>query len=225
VVSASLLVGASPRSSFAQDTAVDVSRDDLIRALPANGSEEEIMSIISRLKDPSDGRGAVDPNLEGEWKLIWSAKADAFSPLLKLPKPLRPDSYQYLGASAAKEVGEGRLSQGLTGGILGKERQLWLSSGATVDPADPSTILILPPFRLQLGGTYASNRPKRTLVEAGSDADFRKLNARTKAAQLAGKNLYKQVYLENKGKGSLRISTITDGDPIIVGAVFVHEKL
>jgi hypothetical protein len=64
------------------------------------------------------------------------------------------------------------------------------------------------------------------LVEtAGSDAEFRKWNARTSEAQAAPKNRYQQLYLERQGQGSLRISTITAGDPVIVGAVFVHEKL
>jgi hypothetical protein len=127
-----------------------------------------------------------------------------------------------LGSAAAEEVGEGRLSQGLTGGILGSNRELWLSSGAELDPADPSTLRILPPFRLELGGPYRSGLAKQTLVEAGSDADFRRANARTREAQRAGQNRYRQIYLDRQG---LRISTITAGDPVIVGAVFVHQKM
>jgi hypothetical protein len=63
------------------------------------------------------------------------------------------------------------------------------------------------------------------VAEAGSDAEFRQLNARTEEAQQAPMNQYKQLYLEREGKGSLRISTITDGDPVIVGAIFCHVKL
>lgn len=227
------LLDSSSSPSFADDNSdgVVATRDDLLLAIQNQRPESEILDIIARLPDPSGGRAAsadYAPNLDGAWKLVWSAKADAFSPLLKLPQPLRPESYQYLGTAAAKEVGEGRLAQGLTGGILGRDRQLWLSSGATTleDATDgAATLVIQPPFRLQLGGPYGSNQPKQMLVEAGSDADFRKLNARTPEAQLAGKNLYKQLYLETKGAGSLRISTITAGDPVIVGAIFVHEKL
>jgi hypothetical protein len=76
---------------------------------------------------------------------MWPAKADAFSPLLKLPKPLKPDSYPYLRKPAAAEVGQARVAQGLTGGILGP-MQLWLSSGVTPSLQDPSVLDILPPF-------------------------------------------------------------------------------
>ena len=92
-------------------------------------------------------------------------------------------------------------------------------------PDDPSVLEIFPPFRFELGGRYQTGKPKTLVVEAGSDAEFRKLNARTSEAQAAPKNRYQQLYLERNGKGSLRISTITDGDPVIVGAIFVHEKL
>ena len=56
-------------------------------------------------------------------------------------------------------------------------------------------------------------------------ADFRAANARTTEAQLAPKNEYEQLYLENYGRGSLRISVVAVGDPVIVGDMFVHQKL
>jgi hypothetical protein len=58
---------------------------------------------------------------------------------------------------------------------------------------------------------------KKQVVEAGSDAGFRALNARTEEAQAAGRNLYKQRYLENTGtKGDLRISEVIAGDPVLI---------
>lgn len=191
-------------------------------------SEDDVLAIINELVpyDPSGGKGATfESDLDGEWKLLWSAKAEAFSPLLTLPPPFTPVSYQYLGDASAKEVGQGRVAQGLTGGALLSSNQLWLSSGVRPSLNDPSVLEILPPFRLELGGPYRSGRPKTRIVEAGSDAEFRKLNARTSEAQAAPKNSYKQLYLERDGKGSIRISTITEGDPVIVGAIFVHEKM
>jgi len=188
--------------------------------------EEKIVNMIENLipLDPSQNKGASSTeDLDGEWKLLWSAKAEAFSPLLRLPRPFKPDSFQYLGTASAGEVGPNRVAQGLTGGVLGPS-QLWLSSGVRASLEDPSVLEILPPFRLELGGRYQSGKPKKKLVEAGSDAEFRKLNARTTDAQEAPKNSYRQLYVERQGKGSLRISTITDGDPVIVGAIFVHEK-
>lgn len=193
---------------------------------PSN-NEAEILSAIEKLVpfDPSKRKGAsLAEELDGEWELLWSAKAEAFSPLLKLPKPLKPDSFQYLGSAAAGEVGPDRVAQGLTGGILG-QTQLWLSSGVRPSSTDDSILEILPPFRFEVGGRYQTGTPKKRLVEAGSDAEFRKLNARTNEAQAAPKNSYQQLYLERQGIGSLRISTITDGDPVIVGAIFVHQKL
>jgi hypothetical protein len=204
-------------------------RSKLLRLITNNkkSDETEIVNMIENLipLDPSQNKGALSTeDLDGEWKLLWSAKAEAFSPLLKLPYPFKPESFQYLGKASAGEVGPNRVAQGLTGGILGPS-QLWLSSGVRPSSGDSSVLEILPPFRFELGGRYQSGKPKRLIVEAGSDAEFRKYNARTTEAQVAPKNSYRQLYLERQGKGSLRISTITAGDPVIVGAIFVHEKL
>lgn len=203
----------------------NTNRDQLLEAITKKASDDQIFNIINNLKDPSNGKAATLPDrLEGEWELIWSFGAEGFSPLLQLPKPLRPDSYQYFGAAAASEVGEGRIAQGLTGGILGSN-QFWLSSGAVPFAPDPSVLEIQPPFRFQVGGRYGTGKPKKTFVEAGNDADFRKVNARTEEAQKAEKNQYQQLYLEDVGRGSLRVSSVIAGDPVIVGAIFVHQKL
>ncbi|EEC43408.1 predicted protein [Phaeodactylum tricornutum CCAP 1055/1] len=200
-------------------------RSDLLRAISRKASDEEVIGIIENLQDPSGGKATFYPDrLEGQWELIWSYKAEAFSPLLKLPEPFRPESYQYLGSAAAQEVGDGRIAQGLTGGILGKS-QLWLSSGAVPFEDDPSVLEIQPPFRFQLGGKYGSGVPKKMIVESGSDAEFRQVNGRSKEEQAAGKNQYQQMYLENIGPGSLRVSSVIAGDPVIVGEIFVHRKL
>jgi hypothetical protein len=130
-------------------------------------AEGEILAAIEQLIpfDPSKKAAAtLHEELDGEWKLLWSAKAEAFSPLLRLPRPFQPDSYQYLGSAAAGEVGEGRVAQGLTGGVLGTS-QLWLSSRTEVAPDDPSVLEIYPPFRLELGGQYQSGKAKTLLVE------------------------------------------------------------
>ena len=202
-------------------------RAALLSAISSGASDSVVLSKIEALVllDPAKGRGAAErDDLSGEWELIWSYGAEAFSPLLTLPRSFRPDSYQYLGPIATIEVGEGRVAQGLVGGVLGPV-QLWLSSGAVVSGDDPSVLDIKPPFRLQAGGRAGSGATKRTIVEAGSDADFRKANVRTEEAQRAPPNKYKQTYLEGGGKGALRISTVTEGDPVIVGLIFVHRKV
>jgi len=205
---------------------LETNRNNLLQSIQSK-NEAEVLAAIDILVplDPSEHKGAtMTKDLDGEWELIWSAKAEAFSFLLKLPKPFKPDSFQYLGSAAAQEVGPDRVAQGLSGGVLGPA-QLWLSSGVRPSGDDASILEILPPFRFEVGGRYGSGAPKTLLVEAGSDAEFRKVNLRTTEAQEAPKNSYKQLYLEREGKGSLRISIITEGDPVIVGAVFIHRKL
>lgn len=202
-------------------------RAALLSAIASRAPDATVLDALEALvpMDPSKGRGATEAaDLGGEWLLLWSVGAEAFSPLLTLPRPLRPESYQYLGDVAAAEVGEGRVAQGLTGGLLGSN-QLWLSSGSVADEDDPSVLDIKPPFRFQTGGKLGTGKPKKMIVEAGSDADFRAVNSRTREAQLAPPNKYKQLYLEGGGPGALRISTITEGDPVIVGAIFVHQKI
>ena len=98
-----------------------------------------------------------------------------------------------------------------------------LSSGVLPAPDDASVLEIFPPFRLELG---VRGLGRLRLVEAGSDADFRALNARDADAQAAPKNRYAQLYLETAGRpGDLRVSTVVSGDPVIVGSVFVHERM
>ena len=95
----------------------------LIRDPVSSSNEAKVLAAIEDLVpfDPSQKKGAAFvEDLDGEWELLWSAKAEAFSPLLKLPKPFKPDSFQYLGSAAAGEVGPDRVAQGLTGGILGR---------------------------------------------------------------------------------------------------------
>ena len=217
--------GASATSSCT--TADFPERTALLSAIASGASDSVVLFKIDALMllDPAKGRVTEkDDLLAGEWKLVWSYGAESFSPLLTLPRPFRPDSYQYLGPIATDEVGEGRVAQGLMGGVLGP-LQLWLSSGAMVSSDDPSVLDIKPPFRLQAGGRAGSGVAKRMIVEAGSDAAFRKANFRTDEAQRAPPSKYKQIYLEGGGKGALRISTVTEGDNFEVGAKFVHRKL
>ena len=206
-------------------------RDALIQALSNKSSDEVVLTAIQNLipLNPMKSKSASKyaSELDGEWKLLWYNKSD-FSPLLKLPSPWRPDSYQYFGDVAEKEVGPGRVAQGLTGGVLsalGPKKELWLSSGALAKETAPSILEIFPPFRFQLGETPGSLTEKQTIVESQSDADFRAVNARTTEAQMAPKNEYEQLYLEERGSGSLRISVVAVGDPVIVGDMFVHQKL
>jgi len=197
-------------------------RQHLLQMIASEASETKVADAIARLEplDPSKGKAAISNELGGTWKLIYSVNADAFSPLLNLPKPIRPTSFQLLGDDAAKAVGSGRVAQVLNFPII--PLSLVLSSGVVPVETNPTTLEIFPPFRFEakLGGS------KIQLVEAGSDAEFRALNARDDDAQAAPRNMYKQRYLETTGNiDDLRISEVVSGDPVIVGAVFIHQRV
>lgn len=216
----------TPSADAADDlasAAIDARRDLLV-AISAGLPDDQVLAKIAVLEsfDPSHRREATLESLDGTWRLLWSFKAEAFSPLLRLPVPLRPDSLQLLGEPATAEVGPGRVAQVLTNGVLGPGK-VYLSSGvAPSTTGDRRTLEIFPPFRLQ--AALRGSKSKLTLVEAGSDAEFRSINARSAEAQAAPRNMYLQSYLEVSGVGDLRISRIISGDPVIVGAVFVHQR-
>ena len=199
-------------------------RDALLTAIDTNAADAAVLQAIDNLLplDPSAGRAAVSEKLDGQWTLLWSYGASNFSPLLGLPKPIRPASIQLLGEQfAAPLVGQGRVANVLEFPLA---TRLILSSGVTPVSSVPQNLEILPPFRLDLdllGGVK-----KVQVVEAGSDADFRALNARDADAQAAPRNMYAQLYLETTGSvGDLRVSKVVSGDPVIVGSIFVHQRL
>ncbi|EOD17158.1 hypothetical protein EMIHUDRAFT_470320 [Emiliania huxleyi CCMP1516] len=209
---------------LAAGSAAGATRPPLAAAEDAAPSERRALleAIAAGAAPPLSlgGRAARSDALGGTWRLLWSYKADKFSPLLGLPRPVRPASLQLLGPAATGTVGEGRVANLL---LFPFGVRLLLSSGV-LPAADgpPSTLEIMPPFRLELD---AAGR-RRLLVEAGSDADFRALNARDAEAQAAPRNRYAQSYLETSGRaGDLRVSTVVSGDPVIVGSVFVHERV
>ena len=200
-------------------------RNVLLQKILSKASDDEVELAIKNLErlDPSKGNAASVDELGGRWELIYSVNAEAFSPLLNLPEPIRPRSLQLIGEDAASVVGDGRIAQVLNFPII--PLTFLLSSGAVpLAAADPDTTIsngnkdtsnleIFPPFRfeIQLGSARVQ------VVEAGSDAEFRALNARDEDAQKAGRNIYKQRYLDMTGKkGDLRISEVTSGDPVIV---------
>lgn len=197
-------------------------RIDLLKKILGKSSDDEVAEAIASLEklDPSQGKAATSDQLGGTWELIYSVNAEAFSPLLNLPKLIRPTSLQLVGADAEPVVGAGRIAQVLNFPII--PLSLILSSGTVPVTSDSSVLEIFPPFRLQakFGGVMAK------IVESGSDADFRALNARTEEAQAAGRNMYKQRYLETTGEpGDLRISEVIDGDPVLVVSLLCHRFL
>mmetsp|Transcript_1169 Transcript_1169/g.1914 ORF Transcript_1169/g.1914 Transcript_1169/m.1914 type:complete len:312 (-) Transcript_1169:326-1261(-) len=242
VATASSIAGITSSPAYAADSIPiegPPERQALLKAIASKASDDAVGDLIAQLEplDPSKGNGAAASELAGTWELIYSVNAEAFSPLLNLPKPIRPTSLQLLGDDAAREVGDGRVAQVLNFPIL--PLSFLLSSGAVPVQDKLTTLEIFPPFRFELvwgdaslrtAGRFAQGLPKggvRTkVVESGSDADFRALNARDQEAQAAGRNMYKQRYLEITGlPGDLRISEIVAGDPAILGCVFIHRRL
>ena len=242
-IAGNIFVGGSLLAGQSLTIAATNTRDSLLKAVDTGASDDAVLAIIEDMarNDPSNGGGATSPAVSGKWELLWSAKAEAFSPLLALPRPLRPDSFQLLGDAAVQSgVGEGRVAQVLKGGILSPlgGAELWLSSGVSPETdgqqqlrntdgntdGNTDVLEILPPFRLEL--IQPTKNKRKTLVESGSDAEFRAANGRNSQAQAAPRNRYRQLYLEDTGKpGDLRISTIISGDPVIVGATFIHRRL
>lgn len=208
-----------PGAAASTPDSATTERQRLIQAIDAgdDGNVADAMAALLPL-DPSGGKAATSEALAGEWRLLWSENTEAFSPLLSLPRPVRPASFQLLGdAAAARGFGSERVANLL---CFPFGVSLQLSSG--VRPATRDTLEIFPPFRLEL----AFGGARQQLVEAGSDAEFRALNARDADAQAAPRNLYLQQYLETSGAaGDLRISKVVSGDPVIVGSVFIHERV
>lgn len=198
----------------AQTSFSNAQRMNLLQKIAQNAPDEEVAVAISELEhyDPSKGSAATSPYIDGTWELIYGLNAAAFSPLLNLPSPIRPQSLQLVGDAAFPVVGQGRIAQILNFPLI--PLSVILSSGAVPVESDKSILEIFPPFRLEIRLGVGT---KIQLVESGSDADFRALNARDAEAQAAGRNLYKQRYLETSGKkGDLRISEVIAGDPILV---------
>lgn len=224
-------------TSTTPTTTIENAKQALLEAITTktkkSSSQDYILQCIDRLVVASTSSSS---SLDGSWKLIWSMGAEQFSPLLQLPSPFTPESYQWIGSATIPVVGENdknnRIVQVLTSGILGANR-IYLSSGivdvsngivtkdqdSTNTASTPPMLLqILPPFRLEVEQQQSKRR--WMIVDSDSDASFRQVNARTINAQRAPPNLYQQLYVDN----DLRISKIIQGDPVILGATFIHIK-
>ena len=215
-----LLAAAPCAASPAEDGTVAAARAALLQAIARGEPDAAILQKVDALIpfDLSHGRGATDAALGGPWRLLWT-RDEAPAAVQFVRKTLhQPVSTQLLGSSAEAVVGPGRVAQLLDFGPVRFE----LSSGAAPATDDSAVLVIYPPFRfaaLAAGG-------RLDLVKADSDADFRKVNARSREAQEAPLNRVTQQYLETTGMpGDLRISRITEGDTALVGNVYVHIRM
>lgn len=204
-------------------------RQDLLRAIETNAPDEVVLQAIKALVplDPSSGRGAVSDSLAGTWRLLWSYKENgggaADSPLLKLPRVIRPTSLQLVGAPATAVVGKGRVANILCfpAGI----RLLLSSNGFPVPEGPPSELEISPPFRLEIDAGGGAAKLQLFDTASGIQRDGIRLYV-DENQQPAPRNKYEQQYLEVANvPGDLRISKIVCCDTTIVGSVFVHERV
>lgn len=239
VATAASVVVPTPSCAEAGSVEGSPERQALLRAIASMAPDEEVIRLISKLEplDPSRSKAATAAELDGTWELVYSLNASAFSPLLNLPRPIRPTSLQLIGEDAAREVGEGRLAQALCWKFV--PVSFLLSSGIVPVASSGNVLEIQPPFRLEvvwsddtlrrpgrLAKGLARGGARWKLVDSGSDADFRALNARDEEAQAAGRNMYEISYLDTTGQaGDVRISRVVAGDPVIVGALFIHKRL
>ncbi len=87
-----------PTSSTSSIIPSSPERDAVLTAISQNSSDEIILSAIRNLipLNPlkSSPSSTYRDALDGTWQLVYTSGYST-SPLLKLPPPLRPDSYQY----------------------------------------------------------------------------------------------------------------------------------
>jgi hypothetical protein len=199
---------------------LEAARASLLNAIESGASDAVVLSSLGALVplDPSRGRGALDGALNGTWALIWT-KDEAPEPVQFARRTLhQPVGTQLIGSAAVPLFGEGRVAQLLdVGGI-----RFELSSGARPALDDSRVLEIFPPFRF---AAVAAGR-RFQIATSGSDAGFRSLNGRSAEALIAPRNRYAQEYLDVSGRdGDIRISRITEGDPAIVGNLYVHQRI
>jgi len=91
VLAAGSAAGATrPPLAVAEDAAPS-ERRALLDAIAAGADDRAVLATLDALLplDPAGGRAARSDALDGTWRLLWSYKADKFSPLLGLPRPVR----------------------------------------------------------------------------------------------------------------------------------------
>uniref|UniRef100_A0A061RTJ7 Plastid lipid-associated protein/fibrillin conserved domain-containing protein n=1 Tax=Tetraselmis sp. GSL018 TaxID=582737 RepID=A0A061RTJ7_9CHLO len=194
-------------------------RQQLLDCIASGSDYDEVEAAIRRLTpfNPSP-QPAQSEILQGNWKLLWSSQtAEVTKATKNLPLPFT--SMQLIGPGGGRGEPGGELPQGRAANIikvLGGAVTLKLSSAADPSSGDPSSVIIGPPFRLELlvGGRSIPLQQEETV---GSD---------TSPVLGSQRNVFTQEYVEGTGRpGDLRISRVTEGDPAVVGSAFVHVRV
>jgi hypothetical protein len=186
-------------------------RQRLLSAIAAKKGDDGVIAALRELAKtnptPAPNKGDV---LFGKWKLLWASDNSEVS-IATRRLPLNAKSVQLVGQKGGVEEGRAANLIQLFGGAV----TVKLSSAAVPDKESDDTILIGPPFylELKLGGLTI---PIQNTQKEGE----------RKSLLGAEQNYYVQLYVEDTGKpGDLRISEVRLGDPAAKGSIFVHERL
>lgn len=186
-------------------------REQLLSAIKENKSDEEVEKALRALSDQNPTRApAKSDKLFGKWKLLWASSNSEVAKATRR-NPLPSYSEQLVGEPGGEKKDRAANLINIGNGAV----QVYLSSNAVQDPKSDDTILIGPPFylELKLGGF------KLPIQNTQKEGERKSLLG-------AEQNYYKQLYLESSGNpGDLRISEVTFGDPAAQGSIFVHERI
>ncbi|KAK9836995.1 hypothetical protein WJX81_005375 [Elliptochloris bilobata] len=184
-------------------------RQRLLDAIKAKKGDEEVITVLRELAKSNSTAGAArSPALAGRWNLLWASSNAEVSRVKRLPIPA--ESTQLLGKDFVGEEGRGANLIDIFNGAV----EVKLSSAAVPDDKANDTIVIGPPFYLELhlGGV---NIPIQDTQPGGG----------RKSILGNELNYFRQLYLEDSGKpGDLRVSEVYEGDPAVKGSIFVHER-
>mmetsp|Transcript_16685 Transcript_16685/g.23007 ORF Transcript_16685/g.23007 Transcript_16685/m.23007 type:complete len:275 (-) Transcript_16685:90-914(-) len=185
-------------------------RQQLLETISSGGDSKEVQLAIDNLVpfNPTN-EPARSPKLEGEWRLLWSSDVAEVTKATK-DFPLPFQSIQLIGPGGGMEEGRAANLIRVFGGFI----TLKLSSSAVPDPANSSAVTIGPPFRLGLlvGDKYFP-------IQENDGAERKDILGNEF-------NEFSQLYFEDSGKpGDLRVSKVTNGDPIVIGSEFVHVRV
>lgn len=207
-----LTPAAFARVAVAAPADAQQAREQLLAVIRGGGDENQVEEAIAYLLpyNPTDAPARA-PQLEGEWRLLWSsATAEVTKATKDLPLPF--ESVQLVGPGGGMEPGRAANLVKVLGGAI----TLKLSSSAVPDAANAAAVTIGPPFRLELL-VLGKSFPIQSVESTESDT-----------TDILGNQLneFSQLYLEATGRaGDVRVSKVTSGDPVVVGSTFVHVRV
>eukprot|EP00240_Pyramimonas_obovata_P014720 CAMPEP_0118933240 /NCGR_PEP_ID=MMETSP1169-20130426/11760_1 /TAXON_ID=36882 /ORGANISM="Pyramimonas obovata, Strain CCMP722" /LENGTH=218 /DNA_ID=CAMNT_0006875979 /DNA_START=343 /DNA_END=999 /DNA_ORIENTATION=+ len=201
-----------PKLTLTEPQTLAEARSQLLDTISAGGDYSEVERAIEYLApfNPTPNP-AQSPQLQGEWRLLWSSQSAEVTKATKnLPLPF--ESVQLVGPGGGMEAGRAANLVKVLGGAL----TLKLSSSAVEDPFNAAAVTIGPPFRLEL---LVGGRSIPLQSVESNDADPTALLG-TQSSE------FSQLYLEATGAtGDVRVSKVTAGDDVVLNSTFVHVRI